>query len=97
MKQRFNWLLLQEGALPLRPDGSNDLKAEHVCSSVLIWPTGEEPGPDNTVVTDPCFTPRTWEPGRKNAISLENLFACFAVGRITRAGLSVIFRSRARR
>lgn len=55
-EQLFGWLVLQEGALPLRPDGSTRLEAEHVCTSVLIWPEGEKPGIENTLLTDPCFT-----------------------------------------
>lgn len=54
--ERFNWMVLQGGQLPLRPDRRIDPEAEHCCTSVLVWPAGEEPVPDNTVIADPCFT-----------------------------------------
>jgi glyoxylase-like metal-dependent hydrolase (beta-lactamase superfamily II) len=54
--ERFNWMVLQSGQLPLRPDRRIDPEAEHRCTSVLVWPTGAEPALDNTVIADPCFT-----------------------------------------
>ncbi len=51
----YRWRVLQQGRLPLRPDGSMDRTNGHRCTSMLLWPEGEEPGPDNTLVTDPCF------------------------------------------
>lgn len=56
LKQRYHYILLQRGTLPLGPDKSFDLAIEHRCSSVLIWPEGQHPTPDNTILTDPCLT-----------------------------------------
>ncbi len=69
-KQSFNWLILQDGALHLRPDGSTHQETEHVCTSVLIWPETEEPGGENTLLTDPCFTMRGLEQARERLDSV---------------------------
>ena len=53
---RYEWVVLQQGQLPLRPEGRVDPGAEHRCTSILIWPEGERPGPDNSLVTDPSFS-----------------------------------------
>ncbi len=53
---RFNWLIVQDGALPLRPENRLDKHAEHRCTSVLLWPDGESPSVANTLLVDPCFT-----------------------------------------
>lgn len=55
-RERYNWMVLQSGQLPLRPDRRIDPVAEHRCTSVLVWPAGADPTPDNTVIADPCFT-----------------------------------------
>jgi glyoxylase-like metal-dependent hydrolase (beta-lactamase superfamily II) len=52
----FNWLILQSGQLPLRPDRRIDTQAEHRCTVALVWPDDAAPTPDNTVLVDPCFT-----------------------------------------
>ena len=54
--KRYDWAVLQEGALRLRPGRRLDPAADHRCTSVLIWPEGESPSPENSVLTDPCFT-----------------------------------------
>ncbi len=54
--RRFNWAVLQAGQLPLRPDGQVMTAVEHRCTSVLVWPEGERPSADRTVLVDPCFT-----------------------------------------
>ncbi len=51
-------MLLQDGTLPLSPDGAFDYSIEHRCASVLIWPEDEKPSVGNTVITDPCMTSR---------------------------------------
>jgi glyoxylase-like metal-dependent hydrolase (beta-lactamase superfamily II) len=56
--QRYDYLLLQVGSIPVDPDFSIDRSAEHRCASVLVWPKGEQPSRHNTVLTDPCFTDR---------------------------------------
>lgn len=52
---RYEWLLLQVGALPLRPDGSHAAGQPHRCTSVMLWPAGQNAFPGNTLITDPCF------------------------------------------
>jgi len=56
--QRYDYLLLLVGSITVDPDFSIDRSVEHRCSSVLIWPQGEQPSRHNTVLTDPCFTDR---------------------------------------
>jgi glyoxylase-like metal-dependent hydrolase (beta-lactamase superfamily II) len=53
---RYNWLIVQTGQLPLRPDHHIDFAVEHRCTSTLIWPDGAQAADDNTLITDPCFT-----------------------------------------
>jgi len=54
--RRYDWTVLQRGDLPLRPGRRVDRAAEHRCTSVLIWPEGERPTSENSILTDPCFT-----------------------------------------
>lgn len=56
MRQRFEYRVLQEGSIALKPDGQRIVSLEHRCTSVLIWPETEMPSSENTVLTDPCFT-----------------------------------------
>ncbi len=57
---RYQWLILQNGSLPLRPDGRTE-PLEHVCTSTLIWPAEGEPSPTNSIVVDPCLGPAGFE------------------------------------
>ena len=52
----YQWAVLQQGQLPLRPGRVVDRAAEHRCTSVLIWPEGEDPTGENALLTDPCFS-----------------------------------------
>jgi glyoxylase-like metal-dependent hydrolase (beta-lactamase superfamily II) len=52
----YNYCILQEGTLPLRPNGKSIYGVEHRCTTALIWPQDERPSTRNTLVTDPCFT-----------------------------------------
>ncbi len=54
--RRFEYRVLQEGSIVLKPDGQRIRSLEHRCTSVLIWPETELPSAENTVLTDPCFT-----------------------------------------
>ena len=54
--RRYNYTILQEGTLPLRPDAVNIDGIEHRCTSALIWSADEKPTARNTIVTDPCLT-----------------------------------------
>lgn len=54
--QRFAWAVLQSGQTPLQPDGTVRNEIEHRCSVVLVWPAGQVPQTDNTLLIDPCFT-----------------------------------------
>ena len=56
VRRKYDWLVLQEGSLPARPGRRFDTEAEHRCTSVLVWPEGAALSPENTIVTDPCFT-----------------------------------------
>jgi len=55
---RYDWVILQQGELPLRPEGWVNPAVEHRCTSTLIWPEGERPTRDNTLLADPYFTDR---------------------------------------
>jgi len=52
----YDWIVLQEGTLALQSDGSWRRELPHVCTSVLLWPEGQNPAPENTLIVDPCFT-----------------------------------------
>ncbi len=54
--QRYNYLFLQRGTLPLAPNKTYNSSCEHRCSSVLLWPENTRPVRHNTLLTDPCFT-----------------------------------------
>jgi glyoxylase-like metal-dependent hydrolase (beta-lactamase superfamily II) len=57
----YQWVVLQEGTLPLQLDGSVRRELDHACTSVLLWPEGERPGADDSLLTDPCFTREGWQ------------------------------------
>ncbi|MBC8871227.1 MAG: hypothetical protein H8E44_17510 [Planctomycetes bacterium] len=57
---RYQWLILQGGSLPLRPDGRTEPQ-EHLCTSTLVWPADREPSFANSIVVDPCFGPSGFE------------------------------------
>ncbi len=68
--RNYNYAVLQTGTLPLTPYGTTDSSVEHRCTSILVWPDGQQARTENTVVTDPCFT----EGGFREAASeLEGL------------------------
>ena len=52
----YQWHILQQGQLPIKPTGRIDVSLEHRCTSILIWPEKDQPCPNNSIVTDPCFT-----------------------------------------
>jgi glyoxylase-like metal-dependent hydrolase (beta-lactamase superfamily II) len=52
----YRHIVLQEGSLPLTPEGRVVPSVEHRATSVLLWPGGQSPTRENTVMTDPCFT-----------------------------------------
>ena len=51
----YQWLIIQDGALPLSPDGILST-IEHVCTSTVIWPCDAKLSPSNSVIVDPCFS-----------------------------------------
>jgi glyoxylase-like metal-dependent hydrolase (beta-lactamase superfamily II) len=55
----YRWEVIQEGRLPLRPDGRWVRGIPHLCTSIVAWPAGETPGRNNSVITDPCFAPES--------------------------------------
>ena len=76
----FDWIILQPGQLPLRPNRFIDPHAEHRCTSVLVWPEGTAPTPHNTVLVDPCFSPAGHTHAATQLATLNVTFA--AVGRL---------------
>lgn len=74
INRRYNYILLQKGTLPLSPDKSFDLAVEHRCSSVLIWPEGEQPAANDTIITDPCFTVTGFKYAERQLTELELSF-----------------------
>jgi glyoxylase-like metal-dependent hydrolase (beta-lactamase superfamily II) len=57
----YQLLILQDGELPLLPNGNVSRFREHRCTATLVWPAGSKPTPANSVVVDPCFTSRGWQ------------------------------------
>lgn len=53
---RFNYAICQPGNIEVKPDGRTISSLERQSSSVLIWPEGQSPSAENTILTDPCFT-----------------------------------------
>jgi len=72
----YQWAILQQGQLPLRPGREFDQTAEHRCTAVLVWPEGEAPTGQNTLLTDPCFSTR----GLAEAAAVLSGFAGFSLG-----------------
>lgn len=56
MPSQFAWTILQQGQLPLRPNGSVRPGVEHRCTTTLVWPAECPPDVGNTLMIDPCFT-----------------------------------------
>jgi glyoxylase-like metal-dependent hydrolase (beta-lactamase superfamily II) len=61
---RYQWLVLQDGSLPLKPDGRR-VEAEHICTSTLLWPAGTGSSHLNSILIDPCFSAAGWESARR--------------------------------
>ena len=51
----YRWQILQQGRLPVRPDGSTARADGKRCTSLLVWPVGSAPRQDNTLLIDPCL------------------------------------------
>lgn len=51
----YRWQILQQGRLPLRPDGTMARAEGKRCTCMLIWPADQTPRRDNTLITDPCL------------------------------------------
>jgi glyoxylase-like metal-dependent hydrolase (beta-lactamase superfamily II) len=54
--QSYQWKVLQEGTLAMKPNRQIEPVVEHRPTVVLLWPQGELPSPQNTLLTDPHFT-----------------------------------------
>ena len=65
----YVWLILQDGNLPLGPDRQFN-EGDHVCTATLIWPDGERPTRDNSLVIDPCFNTTGWATAVKRLASV---------------------------
>ena len=70
----YQYALLQEGGLPLTPDGRYRPEVEHACTSVLVWPEDERPTADNTIITDPCFTEAGHQEAKQRLLALGSSF-----------------------
>lgn len=68
-KKRHQWLILQDGNLPLCPDGQLTA-TEHVCTATLVWPDGEPLTQENSVVIDPCFSSTGWQTALQRLASI---------------------------
>jgi glyoxylase-like metal-dependent hydrolase (beta-lactamase superfamily II) len=55
----YQWLILQDGQLPLAPDRTVAV-GEHICTATLIWPDGRQPTMTSSLVIDPCFSRSGW-------------------------------------
>jgi glyoxylase-like metal-dependent hydrolase (beta-lactamase superfamily II) len=78
--KRFNWIVLQEGTLALRPSGQVNDSLEHRPTSTLIWPVDEPPTRDNTILVDPYFTANSF---RAAEAVLSHMRLSFAdIGRV---------------
>lgn len=53
---RFNFAILQPGSIKAKPNGRLIPFVEHRSTSTLIWPEGDSPSRENSILTDPCFT-----------------------------------------
>jgi glyoxylase-like metal-dependent hydrolase (beta-lactamase superfamily II) len=73
--KRYQWRVLQEGTLALKPNRQLTPVAEHRPTVVLLWPEGEPPTPRNTLLTDPYFTDWGFEQAR---CSLQEIGISFA-------------------
>jgi len=67
---RYELKVLQNGKLPVQLDGRLLPFTEHVCTSVVVWPEGTMPDPNNSLIVDPCFSERG---ARKAAKRLQRL------------------------
>ena len=71
----YQWLILQDGSLPLKPDGRRTTE-EHACTSTLIWPAGTKPTRSNSILVDPCFTEAGWEEAARRLLEKDLGFDC---------------------
>jgi glyoxylase-like metal-dependent hydrolase (beta-lactamase superfamily II) len=71
----YQWLILQDGSLPLEPTGRRTSR-EHVCTSTLVWPAGSKPSPSNSVVVDPCFGVSGFQDAVSRLSELDVAFDC---------------------
>lgn len=55
MTQHYQWLILQDGQLPLQPDGTITA-VPHQCTTTLVWPVESPPTRHHSLLVDPCFT-----------------------------------------
>ena len=74
-KSYCRYELIQNGTLPLRPGGGPKFFLEHRCSVVLVWPEGELPTSENTILTDPCFTAKGLKMAHKRLRQLNISFS----------------------
>ena len=71
----YQWLILQDGSLPLAPDGHVE-RRDHVCTSTLIWPVGTKPTRASSVLVDPCFSRSGRKEAERRLAELDADFGC---------------------
>ncbi len=60
----YRRLILQDGSLPINPDGTRNFGVPHRCTCTLVWPEDQRPSPDNTLLVDPSLD----APGYREAL-----------------------------
>jgi glyoxylase-like metal-dependent hydrolase (beta-lactamase superfamily II) len=73
-RQRYQYILLQTGTLPLTPDGVYTPTVEHRCTAMLLWPAHEPLSAYNTILVDPCFTARGYADAEAHLAELQMSF-----------------------
>lgn len=61
----YQYIVLQQGSLPLNPNQTHEKAVEHRCASLLLWPAHASPEIENTILIDPCFTAAGYQYAQK--------------------------------
>ena len=79
----YQYIVLQKGSLPLKPNRKIEKAVEHRCTTLLLWPENAPPGPENTVLIDPCFTATGYRDAQKQLKNLNFSFSNLGFAFIT--------------
>ena len=74
-RRRYQYSVLQKGSLPLKPNRKFEKTVEHRCTTLLLWPENAPPGPENTLLIDPCFTATGYQYAQKQLKKLNFSFS----------------------